>query len=340
MSTSSAAFVDDHAFDHVGVFTYSHEEGTSAFALRRRRAGADEEGAARAGDGAAEAARPADASARGSASGSRVAGRWPSGDHELVLKGRLATQAPDIDAVGLPDRLRPVELPRRGFCRGRDRRRAGLRPDCAAGRASRCAIILCSEPGCRTEVGVCPLFLFKGPNSAEARARPRRRRTGAEAAPRGSRPATGSRSSTCSSGARRAAWCCGSRSTGRARRRRPRRASASRIARSVSRDLSAVLDVEDVVPTAYTLEVSSPGLDRPLRQRRRLPALRGPAGQARDARGGRRSDVFQGTARRRRRDGDVADRRRRWPAPPGAGRRHHARESGSGVLRPGADAES
>ena len=33
----------------------------------------------------------------------------------------------------------------------------------------------------------------------------------------------------------------------------------------VSRDMSAVLDVEDVVPTAYTLEVSSPGLDRPLR---------------------------------------------------------------------------
>ena len=33
----------------------------------------------------------------------------------------------------------------------------------------------------------------------------------------------------------------------------------------VSRDLSAVLDVEDVIPTAYTLEVSSPGLDRPLR---------------------------------------------------------------------------
>ncbi len=32
----------------------------------------------------------------------------------------------------------------------------------------------------------------------------------------------------------------------------------------VSRDLSAILDVDDVVPTAYTLEVSSPGLDRPL----------------------------------------------------------------------------
>jgi ribosome maturation factor RimP len=34
---------------------------------------------------------------------------------------------------------------------------------------------------------------------------------------------------------------------------------------SVSRDLSAILDVDDVVPAAYTLEVSSPGLDRPLR---------------------------------------------------------------------------
>lgn len=32
----------------------------------------------------------------------------------------------------------------------------------------------------------------------------------------------------------------------------------------ISRDLSAVLDVEDVIPGAYTLEVSSPGLDRPL----------------------------------------------------------------------------
>lgn len=33
----------------------------------------------------------------------------------------------------------------------------------------------------------------------------------------------------------------------------------------VSRDLSAIFDVDDVVPTAYVLEVSSPGLDRPLR---------------------------------------------------------------------------
>ena len=33
----------------------------------------------------------------------------------------------------------------------------------------------------------------------------------------------------------------------------------------LSRELSAVLDVEDPVPHTYNLEVSSPGLDRPLR---------------------------------------------------------------------------
>ena len=32
----------------------------------------------------------------------------------------------------------------------------------------------------------------------------------------------------------------------------------------VSRELSALLDVEDVIPGRYTLEVSSPGLNRPL----------------------------------------------------------------------------
>ncbi|MCA1583715.1 MAG: ribosome maturation factor RimP [Acidobacteria bacterium] len=33
----------------------------------------------------------------------------------------------------------------------------------------------------------------------------------------------------------------------------------------VSHELSTVLDVEDLLPDRYTLEVSSPGLDRPLR---------------------------------------------------------------------------
>jgi ribosome maturation factor RimP len=34
----------------------------------------------------------------------------------------------------------------------------------------------------------------------------------------------------------------------------------------VSRDISAALDVADAIPHAYQLEVSSPGLDRPLRR--------------------------------------------------------------------------
>lgn len=35
---------------------------------------------------------------------------------------------------------------------------------------------------------------------------------------------------------------------------------------AVSRQMSALLDVEDPVPHAYNLEVSSPGIDRPLRR--------------------------------------------------------------------------
>jgi ribosome maturation factor RimP len=35
----------------------------------------------------------------------------------------------------------------------------------------------------------------------------------------------------------------------------------------ISRELDTLLDVEDPLPFAYTLEVSSPGLDRPLRGR-------------------------------------------------------------------------
>jgi ribosome maturation factor RimP len=34
---------------------------------------------------------------------------------------------------------------------------------------------------------------------------------------------------------------------------------------NLSRELSAVLDVDDPIPQAYSLEVSSPGIDRPLR---------------------------------------------------------------------------
>ncbi len=91
-------FVTDHAFDHVGVFTYSHEDGTSAFQL-------DDDVPAK-----VKAARRATVMGLQKkliqeCQRSRIGGRarvlvdGPSSDHDLVLKARLATQAPDIDAA-------------------------------------------------------------------------------------------------------------------------------------------------------------------------------------------------------------------------------------------------
>jgi ribosomal protein S12 methylthiotransferase len=91
------AFVEDHAFDHVGVFTYSHEEGTSAFRLdddvpaelkkarRSRVMGLQKRLVTR-----RQRARVGERA--------RIVVDGPSADHELVLKGRLPSQAPDIDA--------------------------------------------------------------------------------------------------------------------------------------------------------------------------------------------------------------------------------------------------
>src|SRR3954470_23540975 len=90
-------FISDHGFDHVGVFTYSHEEGTSAFALhddvkarvktaRRNRVMSLQKRLV----GRRQRSRVGELA--------RVLVDGPAGDHELVVKARLATQAPDIDA--------------------------------------------------------------------------------------------------------------------------------------------------------------------------------------------------------------------------------------------------
>ena len=91
-------FVSDIEFDHVGVFTYSHEEGTRAFALpddvpaavKRKRRNAlmarQKKIVARAQK--AKIGMPV-----------RVLIDGPSADHELVLQGRLEGQAPEIDPV-------------------------------------------------------------------------------------------------------------------------------------------------------------------------------------------------------------------------------------------------
>ena len=44
---------------------------------------------------------------------------------------------------------------------------------------------------------------------------------------------------------------------------------------TISRQISAVLDVEDIIPTAYRLEVGSPGIDRPLVTRADYEKYRG-----------------------------------------------------------------
>ncbi len=91
------AFVGDHAFDHVGVFTYSHEEGTPAYQL------ADDVPARAKGARRARVMglqkRLVQTRQRGRiGQRARVLVDGPSADHDLVLKARLATQAPDIDA--------------------------------------------------------------------------------------------------------------------------------------------------------------------------------------------------------------------------------------------------
>jgi ribosomal protein S12 methylthiotransferase len=93
-----ATFVEEQQFDHVGVFTYSHEEGTSAFALEDDVPAPEK-----------QARRRAVMALQKRLVGRRQRGRigeiarilvdGPSGDHDLVLKGRLMTQAPEIDAA-------------------------------------------------------------------------------------------------------------------------------------------------------------------------------------------------------------------------------------------------
>ena len=91
-------FVADIGFDHVGVFTYSHEEGTRAHVLsddvpaavkkRRRNALMTRQKKIVQRRLAASVGREV-----------RVLVDGPASEHELVLQGRTEGQAPDIDSV-------------------------------------------------------------------------------------------------------------------------------------------------------------------------------------------------------------------------------------------------
>jgi ribosomal protein S12 methylthiotransferase len=91
------SFVSDHQFDHVGVFTYSHEEGTSAFALADDVPGRDKQARRRR---VMTRQKRLVAGRQKARVGERVRAviDGPSSDHELVLRARLWSQAPDIDA--------------------------------------------------------------------------------------------------------------------------------------------------------------------------------------------------------------------------------------------------
>jgi len=91
-------FVSETAFDHLGVFTYSHEEGTRAFAL------ADDVPAAvkrRRQNALMARQKKIVASAQRARIGTEVnvLVDGPSTEHEMVIQGRLEGQAPDIDSV-------------------------------------------------------------------------------------------------------------------------------------------------------------------------------------------------------------------------------------------------
>jgi ribosomal protein S12 methylthiotransferase len=90
-------FVTDHGFDHVGVFTYSHEEGTSAYRLDDDVAAAVKRARRSRVMGLQKKLIKKRQEAR-IGHRTRVLVDGPSPDHELVLRARLSSQAPDIDA--------------------------------------------------------------------------------------------------------------------------------------------------------------------------------------------------------------------------------------------------
>ena len=104
------SFISDVGFDHVGVFTYSHEEGTAAYAL-----GDDVPAAVKARRQERLMARQRDLVAArqqqriGEQARLLIDGR--SAEHELVVVGRLSSQAPEIDPVVYVTEGDPEALP-------------------------------------------------------------------------------------------------------------------------------------------------------------------------------------------------------------------------------------
>jgi ribosomal protein S12 methylthiotransferase len=92
------SFVRAVEFDHVGVFTYSHEEGTAAYGMEDD-VPAKLKKARRAALMSTQKHIVAAAQKRRVGQVRRLVVDGPSPEHELVLRGRLEGHAPDIDPV-------------------------------------------------------------------------------------------------------------------------------------------------------------------------------------------------------------------------------------------------
>jgi ribosomal protein S12 methylthiotransferase len=103
-------FVDAVRFDHVGVFTYSHEEGTSAHTLLDNVPTATKQ---HRHSRLMEAQEHHVANAQAGRIGRhvRLLVDGPSDEHELVLRARLESQAPEIDPVVYLTDCDPADIP-------------------------------------------------------------------------------------------------------------------------------------------------------------------------------------------------------------------------------------
>ena len=99
----------------------------------------------------------------------------------------------------------------------------------------------------------------------------------------------------------------------------------------MNREISTILDVEDPLPFAYTLEVSSPGLDRPLRDAADYRRFVGRLAKIVVREAVDNQKAFEGrlSRRRRRRRGDRGAERKDAPAADAA---DHAGPPRGGVL--------
>ena len=103
------SFVRDTRFDHVGVFTYSHEEDTRAFAMDDDVPAAEKKSRR---DRVMKLQKQVVAAKMKARKGQsvRVMVDGPSPDSDLVIIGRLEGQAPDIDAIVYFDQCDPATL--------------------------------------------------------------------------------------------------------------------------------------------------------------------------------------------------------------------------------------